>query len=408
MALAATAALVATACGSSTPHKSATTSPTTATAPGQSGPAAGITSTSITVGTVSTVTGPVPGLFQGTLNGVGAYLAFVNSKGGVDGRKLLQKTGDDALNCNQNSSEVASLSPQVFAFVGNESVVDNCAKYPSTTPVVFSEALTSQTQTMANGYSPLPLPPGFITGPFLQIKQKYPQAVTSVGTLYSSFAAFPAHAQQYAMGQAGWKVTYQRGFGLTETNFTADILRMKSQGVKLLWLVNDTVQDAPIIQEANQQGWHPLIVLYNGYDHQLVKQAGATAAQGVINFEQQAMYLGEDKGIPGVDDFMTWMAKTHPGFTPDLFSVYGWEAAAMFVQALQAAGPHPTQASILAALANIHTFNANGLSAPFDAGSKQPSQCWLEETVNKGAWVRVTPKSGFACSPGGYAHYSGT
>ncbi len=419
IALAAGGLLLAAACGSSSkttapPSTSATSatsttsasSATTAAAP--SGPIPGLTSSTLTVGTVSTLTGPVPGLFQGTVYGVDAYFNFINSQGGVNGRKLLQKSGDDALNCNQNASEVSSLTPQVFAFVGNESVVDSCAKYPTTTPVVFSEALTPQTQNLTNGYSPLPLPPGFLTGPFLQIKQKYPQDISSVGTLYASTAAFPAHAQQYAMTQAGWKITYQRGFGQTESNFTADILRMKAQGVKMLWLVNDTLQDGPIIQEVHQQGWHPLIVLYNGYDHKLIQLAGADSAQGVINFEQQAMYLGEDKGIPGVTQFMTWMGKTHPSFTPDLFSVYGWEAAGLFVQALKSAGANPTQASVLTALSNIHHFDASGLSAPFDPGSKQPSQCWLETTVDKGAWKRVTPPSGFACVPGGYAHYSGT
>ena len=376
------------------------------------GPQTGVTSTTITTGNVSTLSGPVPGLFQGTVNGVKAYYDYINSQGGVDGRTLVQKVGDDALECTQNKNQVASLASGVFAFVGSESVVDGCGvpTTPSSTPVVYAEALTPQTQNLKNGFSPLPLPPGFITGPYLKIKQQYPADVKSVGILYSSTAAFPTHAQEYAMAQSGWKVTYQRGFAPTETQFTSDVLRMKNEGVKILWLVNTTADDAGIVQQAYQQNWHPLIVLYNGYDHKFEQIAGNAASNGVLNFNQQAMYLGEDaKSVPAVATFTTWMNKANPGYTPDLFSVYGWEAAALFVQGLRGAGSNPTQASVLAALHNIHSFDANGLSAPFDPGTNSPSTCWLETTIHNGTWQRVDPPtSGFACQPGGYAHYSGS
>jgi len=375
-------------------------------------PTLGVTASSITVGNVSTLSGPVPGLFQGTVNGVKAYFDYINSQGGVNGRKLVQKVGDDALSCTQNKSMVASLASSVFAFVGSESVVDSCGvpSLPVSTPLISAEALTPQTQNLATGFSPLPLPPGFITGPYLYLAQKYAADVKSVGILYSTSASFPTHAQEYAMSQSGWKVTYQRGFAATETQFTSDVLRMKSQGVKLLWLVNTTADDADIVQQAYQQNWHPLIVLYNGYDHQFEKDAGNAASNGVLNFNQQSMFLGEDAAsVPAVATFTKWMSTANPGYTPDLFSVYGWEAAALFVAGLQNAGANPTQASLLAALRNIHSFDADGLSAPYDPGNNQPSTCWLETTVVNGTWKRVNPPtSGFTCSPGGYAHYSGS
>jgi ABC-type branched-subunit amino acid transport system substrate-binding protein len=324
VALAALGALAVVGCGSSTKSSSATTAssssgggaattaaPSTTASSGGAAPAktgAGITAKTITVGNVSTLTGPVPGLFQGTVNGVKAYFDYVNSQGGVNGRTLVQKVGDDAFQCAQNKNEVASLASQVFAYVGSESVVDSCGvpAIPSSAPVIYSEALTPATQDLKNGFSPLPLPPGFLTGPYLYIKQKYPADVKSVGILYGSSAAFPTHAQEYAMSQAGWKVTYQRGYGQTETQFTPDILRMKAAGVKILWLVNTTAVDAGIVQQAYQQGWHPLVVLYNGYDHAFEKIAGNTASNGVINFEQQAMFLGghlqhlDEKSEPGL------------------------------------------------------------------------------------------------------------
>jgi hypothetical protein len=64
---------------------------------------------------------------------------------------------------------------------------------------------------------------------------------------------------------------------------------------------------------------------------------------------------------------------------------------------------------VLAALRGITTFDADGLSAPFDPSTNSPSTCWLETTIKNGVWERVNPTgSGFSCQPGGYAHYSGT
>ena len=56
----------------------------------------GVTSKAVTVGNVSIITGPVPGLFAGAPIGVKAYFAMVNAQGGVNGRKLYVDSKDDA------------------------------------------------------------------------------------------------------------------------------------------------------------------------------------------------------------------------------------------------------------------------------------------------------------------------
>jgi ABC-type branched-subunit amino acid transport system substrate-binding protein len=52
----------------------------------------GITRSSVAIGNVSTLTG---GLFKGALVGTEAYAAFVNSQGGIGGRKLVVDSYDD-------------------------------------------------------------------------------------------------------------------------------------------------------------------------------------------------------------------------------------------------------------------------------------------------------------------------
>ncbi len=48
----------------------------------------GVTSNSITVGSIANVTGPLSSGFAPIVNGVEAYFSMINAEGGVDGRKL--------------------------------------------------------------------------------------------------------------------------------------------------------------------------------------------------------------------------------------------------------------------------------------------------------------------------------
>jgi hypothetical protein len=61
-----------------------------------------VTGDSVTFGNVSTISGPVPGLFAGGVYGTRAYFAYVNSQGGVFGRHLEVAASDDQLDCGQN------------------------------------------------------------------------------------------------------------------------------------------------------------------------------------------------------------------------------------------------------------------------------------------------------------------
>ena len=48
--------------------------------------------------------------------------------------------------------------------------------------------------------------------------------------------------------------------------------------------------------------------------------------------------------MPAVKQFDTYVKKVNSSWVPDLYTLFGWASAEMFVQALKAAGPHPTRA----------------------------------------------------------------
>src|SRR4029077_17161223 len=71
--------------------------------------APGVSPTTITVGSISTLTGPVPGLGAGAQAAIRAYAAYANANGGVCGRKVVVKTADDAYDNAQGRSKYQEM-----------------------------------------------------------------------------------------------------------------------------------------------------------------------------------------------------------------------------------------------------------------------------------------------------------
>jgi len=131
-----------------------------------------------------------------------------------------------------------------------------------------------------------------------------------------------------------------------------------------------------------------------------VSHAGGPAATNGIQIGQaQALYLGQDANtIPADKLFLSYVKKVSPSWTPDLFTLYGWASAALFVQALQGAGTNPTRGSVLTQLKKITSFNAGGLIAPANPAQKKPASCYVMMQIKNGNYVRTQPaKSGFSC-----------
>jgi ABC-type branched-subunit amino acid transport system substrate-binding protein len=390
------------------PSPSGATASTQSTA-GNTASDVGVSPTQIELGNIVTLTGPVPGLFAGGAAATDAYFQYINSQGGVFGRKLVMK-GGDGLNCNQYQTQLQSIGPSVFAFVGSWSDFDNCGlKYFQDNPTIpdVHYLLSNQSYGEPGGFTPQPQPPGFRTGPYQYYAQKYPNAVKHVGALWSAQSPTTWQSQKAAMQSVGYSIVYDRATQATETDFTADIVRMKNLGVQFLDLRNQAVNTiASTMNGAAQQNWHPQVIVTNSeYDPSFVKLLSDPAnGNGILTDQPFAMFLGEDAATtPEVGLFLQWMKKTHPDQKVDLFGMFSWAAAKLFVDGLKAAGQNPTRQGVITALKNIHSFDDNGMVAQADVGNKKPPMCWMLFQVKDGKFQRTLPADkGYTCDPSGY------
>jgi ABC-type branched-subunit amino acid transport system substrate-binding protein len=371
----------------------------------------------VTIGQLADVSGPVPGLFSGAQEGLAAWADYTNSKGGVDGRKVKVDFVDSALNCTTYTNGIQGLASSTFALVGSFSLVDACGeqtlKANPNLPDLEGAILNPALDSYSNVYSPAPTQPGDATTVYQYVKDKFgAKAVEKTASLWGSTEQFDYNEQANAMESIGYKIIYNRGFSPLETNFTSDILRMKAEGVEVVDETDDAVSDlVDFLQQANQQNFHPLAVI-NGtaYDSSFFSTLGnPSQADNLVIYEPDALYLGQDaKSVPEITLMTKWLQKAHPGASMNLFVVDGWASGLLFGQALQKAGSNPTQASLLAAVKGVTTFNGNGLFPTVDPGQKVPAVCEVIISVKGGKFVRTDPaKTGFECK-GKFVPYKGS
>jgi ABC-type branched-subunit amino acid transport system substrate-binding protein len=370
-----------------------------------SGP--GVTPTTITIGQIATITGPVPGLFQGAFDGLDAWVAWVNSHGGIDGRQVKVQQVDDGFNCTTYSNAMKQFETSAFAVLGNISLEDTCGKkaLAADPNLVDIQALTLDPTlySVPNVYAAEPTPPGGITTGLQYMKQKFPDAVTHAAQLIGAAAAANGKEEQLTADSVGYHYVYTRDIPDLTTNFTPYILAMKAQGVKFVDMTDlaDT-SDANFLQQAAQQSFHPDVVYgASAYDASEFKLLGdpSLANNELWSALFDSMYLGQDRAtVPAVNTFLNEMQQARPGAPATLYSVDAWADGQLLVKAMQDSGSSITPASVLTALKGITSFDADGLIAPSNPGAKAGTHCVIMANVQNSKWVRVEPSKGFDCS----------
>ena len=379
-----------------------------------------MTSTSVKVGNVSTLS---LGLFKGAQVGTQAYLDYINSTGGVNGRKITLDNADDAFTGAGNKQATQNSLQSDFAMVGNFSLEDSfggavLAQNPGFPDV--SQVLDNATNKLPNVYSPIPLADGWASGPMTYYYNKFKADASHAGAFLadSPSAAQTWAGEKYVAEKAGFNFVSEQTYATTQTDFNQQVIAMRNAGVKIIFMDQMPSNYASSVLKAlQQQNFHPQVLLGAAtYSNQLVAQSGGAAnVNGAYLSQNLALYLGTDQtAVPVVGTFLHWVQVASPGFSPDLFTAYGWLSANLFVQGLKNAGSNPSRGSLLQALSKVTSFNGDGFNAPSDPATKTPPHCYLIATVTNGQFVRspdnpptTSSTNGFRCD-GSYIVKPGT
>jgi ABC-type branched-subunit amino acid transport system substrate-binding protein len=367
----------------------------------------GVTANEILLGNVSDLSGPQPGLFQSAVNGTNAYIAYINSMGGIYGRQLKIDVADSQTSCEGDRNGIEEEIGKVFAFAGSASLNDECGATVLATHKTVPDAhlaVTPQANALPNNFSVTPIGTKVSNGPFKWVTDKWGLGVVQhTGFLYANLPAVNnvAALSIHSAETVGWKFVVHQSVSPTSTDFTAQIIQMRQAGVKLFYTLFDAQELAEFMRNANQQNFHPVIFAPLAYDQTFFTDLGSpTLANGIYGFNGETMFFsaGDIANIPATALFHKWYSLVSHNGPADSFGADAWSETELLVDAIGAAGPNLTREKVIAALGKVHHFDANGFFAPSDPAAKKSGNCFIPWVIKDGQYVRtgVGPTS-FIC-----------
>ncbi|HWB68230.1 MAG TPA: ABC transporter substrate-binding protein [Mycobacteriales bacterium] len=379
----------------------------------------GVSSSTVRVGTVASLSGPVPGLFTGAVQGEEAFANYVNHSGGLCGRTMAVDAADDGTNCSQDENATDDLANKDFALVGTFALYDGCGatilkQHPTVSDIHV--ALDPAAAPLPNHFDVQSGVRGYATGMFAYFAHKYGSKVQHVGTIVENIPSAVANQQnmEHAAESVGWRFTYSRNASPVETTFMNDFVKMCHQGVQIFFELTETAQNAAtMMQNERAAGCHGLInIIPIAYDQAFIPdyQGSPADLNGIVGWNEYSLFFNPDEAqrIPELKTLQTWFNRTYPHQPLNLYAMYAWADGMLFRQAYQSVHGQVTRASLMAALRRIKNFNAGGVISPANPASKSVGKhCYILWRLENGTFSRMDdPASGYRCD-GRFLPYHG-
>ncbi|MDT4893022.1 MAG: hypothetical protein QOE97_2057 [Pseudonocardiales bacterium] len=356
----------------------------------------GITDSTITLGNVADLSGPVPGLFTSAAQAAKAYAAYFNATSNVCGRKL-KLIGYDSQTSGIGDQEAAtSACSETFAMVGSIGAFDNGgAKTVADCGIPDLRTISTTPERVASpvSYGADAVKADLVsTSQYEYIKAATGQAYQKSALVYLNAGASVANALAYkaTMQALGYDFVYTQPIDVTAINYAPYAAKMKSLGVGLVQF-EGTAQFAVRLKRAlNDQGLNPVFVMDSvAYDPVFVESA-KNDLDGMYTYVDTTL-VEEASRNPAMQRYLTWLARVAPGAKPSFFGMFAWGAMELFSELAVQLGGKLTRQTLLAAIRNTHAFTAGGLFAPQDVGTKNTSPCQAVVQLRGGVWVRRSP-----------------
>ncbi len=363
----------------------------------------GVTANKIKLANASDVSGPVQGIFQSAQQAVKAYIAYVNSTGGVCGRTLELLGLDSRTDSRGDQEATAQACSQAFALVGSMSAYDQGGAATASgcgVPDLRAVTTTVQRQQVPVTYGVNSNKVNFQSSAVADyFRGKYPEAASKAAFLYLNSEVTKQNEASFvkAYTSRGFSFVYEQSIDIADFNYAPYVVQLKDRGVRYVQWLGSYQHAVRLLQAMKQQGYKPDAFVMDpvAYDVNFVKQAGA-AAEGISVFTNTAL-LEEGGGNKEMQLYRSWLGRAAPGAVPDYFGFYAWGAAKLFVELAAKIGPNLTRKALLDAVKGVHDYTAGGLFSPQDVGGKRTSRCWAFIRLQGGRWVREAPGSGFRC-----------
>jgi hypothetical protein len=388
-----------------------TTTPTSRGATCAGGSDVGLNASTLSLGEVASLSGPVSGLFDGAVHGGEAFANFVNNtSGGICGRQVKIDVADDGTNCTQDENATQSLIGRTFAMSGTFALYDGCGslvlkQHPTVSDIHV--ALDPEADKPVNHFDVSSKQEGFATGMFRYYKQKFGSKLDHVGTIVEAIPSAEAKQkdQVYAAESQGWHFTDSITEQPTNSNFQNDFVKLCGrEHIQAFFELTETAANAATMVQNERQAGCPkslLNIIPIAYDQAFIGDyPGAKSdLNGILGWNEYALFFNTDEAarIPEVKLFQDWHQRTYPGVAINLYGMFSWADDRLFQQAAEAVHGQLTRSSLLASLRKIKSYDDGGLIAPTDPSAGGP-HCYILWQLENGGFQRVDdPTTGYRC-----------
>ncbi|HWC35308.1 MAG TPA: ABC transporter substrate-binding protein [Mycobacteriales bacterium] len=391
---------------------SASAAPSTSSGPTCSGGTdTGLTASTMTIGLVASLSGPVSGLFDGAVHGGETFANYVNhAGGGICGRQVKISVADDGTNCTQDENATTSLIGRSFALAGSFALYDGCGasvlkQHPDVADVHV--ALDPAADTPVNHFDVSSKVEGFATGMFHYYRQKYGAKLDRVGTIVENIPSAVAKQadQVHAAESQGWHFVDSISEQPTNSNFQNDFVKLcQREHITAFFELTETAANAAtMVQNERQAGCSKslLNIIPIAYDQAFISDYSGSKSDlnGIQGWNEYALFFNKDEaaGNPEVKLFQDWYERTYPGVPINLYGMFAWASDRLVQQAAEAVSGPLTRTSLMASLRKIKNYDDGGMIAPTDPVSGAP-HCYILYQIQNGAFERVDdPKTGYRC-----------
>ena len=360
----------------------------------------GVSPTTITVGAISSESGPVPGLGSSAAAAVRALVAQRNATGGVCGRKIVLKEADDGTDSARYRSALRGLNPNVLGISGGFAIGD-----------IGSEDLVNELQIpIVNGptqytgrvrwvfdINPDLPKPDMVIGKY---KYLYDQGARKVSMTYLAVdqSRNEASIQRKLMEAAGLQIVHVNELPLSTLSYDSAARAAANSGANYLWFIADTNGAANMARSVHETGheWLFKEFSYTTYGTNFIELAGDAAAEGATSW-LRSLPTEEAATNKAVADYVEWMDRVAPGLPQDLFSIDSYVSAKVFFEALEALPGPISREAWVRQMESIESYDAAGMFGPILLGKELSRACGVGMIVKGGKWRRLAPASGFLC-----------
>jgi ABC-type branched-subunit amino acid transport system substrate-binding protein len=356
----------------------------------------GVTDDQITVGAISSLSGPVPGLGASAADAVQAYVAHRNATGGVCGRELVLRSADDGTDLAQYRAALTKLDPEVVGITGGFAVGDLGSEQlieDLGIPIINSPTGRTGELPLVFDINPDFPRPDMLIGKYRYL---YEQGARKVSMTYIAVdqSRIEAGIQRRLMEAAGLQVVHTNELSLSTLSYDSAARAAANSGANYLWFIADTNGQAAMARSVQETGhdWLFKEFSYTSYGTSFLELAG-DAAEGVTSW-LRSLPTEEADTNEAMSTFVEWMERTSPGRMIDLFAIDSYVSVKAFVEAMEALPGPISREAIVQQLASIQSYDADGMYAPITLGQDLSQGCFMAMIVRNGAWERLVPAGG--------------